>query len=210
MACVLYNTGHMEDIQNEKQEELIVEQKPTVKAEIKEFIRFFIIALAVIIPIRLYIMQPFVVSGLSMYPTFHDKDYLIVDKLSYEIGSPHRGDVVVFQYPGDPSKFFIKRMIGLPGDHVVITNGKVTIYNAEHPDGLKLDETKFVPDPQLTDNIDKIVPADSYYVMGDNRKESYDSRGWGFVPKKLLTGRAFLRLYPFNVISVLPGKVTEE
>ncbi len=210
MACVLYNIAHMEDTQNQKNVDVVVEQKPTLKSEVKEFIRFFIIALAIIIPIRLYIMQPFVVSGLSMYPTFHDKDYLIVDKLSYEIGTPHRGDVVVFQYPGDPSKYFIKRMIGLPGDHVVITNGKVTIYNTQYPDGLKLDETKYIPDPQLTDNIDKIVPEDSYYVMGDNRKESYDSRGWGFVPKKLLTGRAFLRLYPFNVISVLPGKVIEE
>ena len=206
----MYNMAHMEDIQNNKIEQpTSVERKPTTKEEIKEFIRFFIIALAIIIPIRLYIMQPFVVSGLSMYPTFHDKDYLIVDKLSYEIGVPHRGDVVVFQYPNDPSKYFIKRMIGLPGERIVITAGKVTIYNTEHPDGLKLDETSYVPDPQL-DTVDRIVPADSYYVMGDNRKESYDSRGWGFVPKKLLTGRAFLRLYPFNAINVLPGKVTEE
>jgi len=202
--------AHMEDIQNNKIEQLQnTEPKPTFKQEVKEFIRFFIIALAVIIPLRLYVMQPFVVSGASMYPTFKNHDYLIVDKISYIVSTPHRGDVVVFQYPNDPSKYFIKRMIGLPGDHIIIKEGKITIYNTEHPDGLKLDETSYIPDPQL-DNIDKIVPADSYYVMGDNRKESYDSRGWGVLPKKLLTGRAFLRLYPFNAISVLPGKVVEE
>ncbi|MGI9118055.1 MAG: signal peptidase I [Minisyncoccia bacterium] len=205
--------ANMEDKQNKEieqtQAQVQTETKPTFKEEVKEFIRFFIIALAIIIPIRLYIMQPFVVSGLSMFPTFHDKDYLIIDKLSYELGTPHRGDVVVFQYPGDPSKYFIKRMVGLPGDRVVITAGKVTIYNTQHPEGLKLDETTYVPDPQL-DTIEKTVPENSYYVMGDNRKESYDSRSWGFVPKKLLTGRAFLRLYPFNAINILPGKVVQE
>lgn len=172
-----------------------------------DLIKFAIIALAIVIPVRLFIAQPFVVSGDSMFPTFHDGQYLIVDELSYMLGSIHRGDVVIFRYPGDPSRFFIKRIIGLPGEKVDVKNGTVTIYNKAHPEGFTLEEP-YIDEPFATTSSYS-VPDNQYFVMGDNRNRSSDSRSWGFVPKKLLIGRAFLRLLPASTVSYLPGYYKE-
>ncbi len=143
--------------------------------------------------------------GSSMVPTFQNGNYLIVDKISYILGNPKRDDVVVFRYPNDTTKFFIKRVIGLPGETVDVKSAqnKVIITNKEHPDGFELDQT-FIKN---IGGIDAHVTLgeDEYFVMGDNRGGSSDSRYWGAVKKNLLTGRAFLRLLPLNGISVLPG-----
>ena len=120
-----------------------------IKTKIQSFwelVRFAVIALIIVIPIRIFVAEPFIVSGTSMVPTFNNGDYLIVDKLSYELGNPHRDDVVVFRYPGDTTKFFIKRIIGLPGETVDIKGNVVTITNAAHPNGFTLDES-FVKNP---------------------------------------------------------------
>lgn len=168
-----------------------------------ELVRFALIALLIVVPIRVLVAEPFIVSGSSMVPTFHNGDYLIVDKLSYKLGNPKRDDVVVFRYPGDPSKFFIKRIIGLPHETVDIDGAQITITSAEHPDGLVLDQP-FIKSP--SDNeLHFELKADEYFVMGDNRNASSDSRYWGAVNKKLLAGRAFLRLLPINQIETLPG-----
>jgi len=169
-----------------------------------DMVRFAIIALVVVIPIRVLVAEPFIVSGSSMVPTFQNGDYLIVDKLSYELGSPKRNDVVVFRYPNDPSKFFIKRIIGLPNETVDIKGSVVTITNEEHKDGLTLDQP-FVKN-NSKNNTHIQLKADEYFVMGDNRSGSSDSRAWGPVKKSLLTGRAFLRLLPISKVNLLPGK----
>jgi signal peptidase I len=189
-------------------------ETPIVKSKFREqlenvwdLIKFAAIALAIVIPLRLYIAQPFIVSGESMFPTFHDGQYLIVDELSYLTEGAHRGDVVIFHYPLQPSRYFIKRIIGLPNERVSIERGVVTIHNKENPDGFTLHEPYI--DEQFTTTAEYTTGPDEYFVMGDNRNNSSDSRIWGFVPKKLLVGRAYLRLLPFSSASYLPGAYKE-
>lgn len=141
-----------------------------------EIIRFVFLTLIIVIPIRSYVAQPFIVSGLSMAPTFDDGEYLIIDELSYLFRRPERGEVVVFRYPLDQSKFFIKRVSGLPGETVATNNGPYRL------------------------------GPDEYFVLGDNREMSLDSRVWGPVSEKLIRGRAFLRLFPFRRLAYLPTK----
>jgi signal peptidase I len=172
-----------------------------------DLIKFAAIALAIVIPIRLFIAQPFVVSGLSMFPTFNDGQYLIVDEISYLVKGPTRGDVVIFRYPNDPSRFFIKRMIGMPNETIQITNGVVTIFNKQNPTGFTLHEP-YIDQPFSTTQTYTTGP-DQYFVMGDNRNQSSDSRYWGLVPKKLLIGRAYLRLLPLKTAAFLPGAFME-
>src|SRR5665648_1053354 len=105
-----------------------------------DLIKFAVIALLIVIPIRMFVAQPFVVSGESMFSTFNDGEYLIVDEISYITGNPHRGDVIIFHYPLDPKRFFIKRIIGMPNEEISINNGKVTIINKDNPNGFTLDE----------------------------------------------------------------------
>lgn len=168
-----------------------------------ELLRFAIIALAIVIPIRVFIVQPFVVSGSSMVPTFDDGEYLIVDEVSYRFDEPKRGDVVIFRYPHDPTKFFIKRIIGLPNETIDVVGNVVTIKNDAWPEGKEL------PQPYLrsVSNIESHVAlgADEYFVMGDNRPGSSDSRSWGPVERKFIVGRALLRLLPFSEIKLSPG-----
>src|SRR3989344_3147504 len=179
---------------------------PPVKTKAQSFwelIRFALIALAVVIPIRVLVAEPFIVSGSSMVPTFENGDYLVVDKLSYELGEPNRYDVVIFRYPGDTTKFFIKRIIGMPNETVDIKGSAVTITNRESPDGFRLDQP-FVKNVSNNDTHLELKD-DEYFVMGDNRSASSDSRYWGAVNKKLLVGRAFLRLLPISGVVILPG-----
>lgn len=183
----------------------IAEEKVEKKEDWRDVLRFIIISLLIVIPIRMYIAKPFIVDGLSMFPTFHNGDYLIVDQISYLTGSPSRGDVVVLKPPIDESKYFIKRLIGLPGDTVSINGSEVKISNKEHPLGVIIDEP-YVENKGNDNNLLFTVPEDQYFVMGDNRTASYDSRNWGFLPKKDMVGRALVRLYPPKSIDLLPGK----
>ncbi len=168
-----------------------------------ELVRFAVIAMAIVIPIRMFIAQPFIVDGSSMFPTFENGQYLIVDEISYRLENPQRDDVIVFRYPNDPSKFFIKRIIGLPNETVDIKGNTVIVTNKNHPEGLILNQS-FVEN--VSDNNTHFeLKNDEYFVMGDNRSASSDSRYWGAVPKKLLIGKVFLRLFPINKIGILPG-----
>lgn len=171
-----------------------------------EFAGFAIIAVAVVIPVRVFIAQPFIVSGSSMVPTFENSDYLIVDEISYRLGEPERLDVVIFKYPKDPTKFFIKRIIGLPNETVDIKGDTVTITNKDNKEGFAIDQA-FVKNPSNDEAMHFELGADEYFVMGDNRDASSDSRYWGPVKKDLLVGRAFLRLLPVSDIDLLPGSV---
>lgn len=184
---------------------------PTLREHLEnawDLVKFAALALAIVIPVRLFIAQPFVVSGDSMVPTFHDKEYLIIDEISYITGEPHRGDVIVFRYPGDPSRFFIKRIIGMPNEKITFKNGEVTITNAQNKETLKLVEPylneAFGTSGTFTTGINE------YFVLGDNRNRSSDSRSWGILPRKNIIGRAYLRLYPFDEMDYLPGSYREE
>lgn len=139
-----------------------------------------------------------------MVPTFQDKNYLIVDEISYHLGDPSRGDVVVFHPPQNEAVYYIKRIIGLPGETVSINKGVVTITNEANPKGFVLEE------PYIseigTSTLTKELGAKEYFVMGDNRPYSSDSRYWGALPRDHIEGRAFLRLLPIKNIDVFPGE----
>ncbi len=162
-----------------------------------EVVKITVITLAIILPVRYYLMQPFFVKGDSMGPNFDDGQYLIIDELSYNLREPSRGEVVVFRYPIDPSQYYIKRIIALPGETVEVVDGRIKIINSEHPLGFVLDESKYLPAAISTyANAKEVLGQDEYFVLGDNRSASYDSRRWGVLPRKNITGRVWLRAWP--------------
>lgn len=165
--------------------------------------KFIFLIIVILLPIRLFVAEPFLVYGSSMEPNFDTGDYLIVDEISYKMGNPKRGDVVVLRPPTDETKHFIKRIVGLPNETIEVEGDQVKIYNSTKPNGFILKE------PYLKFKSDKeakyTLKDDEYFVMGDNRTVSYDSRSWGPLTRDHITGKAFLRLYPFNSISILPG-----
>ncbi len=187
--------------------ELMNPETPKKKENfIKEIVKFTLIALAIVIPIRAYIAQPFIVSGASMDPTFESGQYLIVDQLSYHFDDPKRDDVVIFKYPKNPEIFFIKRIIGLPGETLSMDGGKVTIINKDNPNGFLLDEAYVSKDHRTSDTFEITLGQEEYFVMGDNRPQSSDSRSWGPLELKYIVGRPFLRLIPFSSVAVFPGR----
>ena len=171
--------------------------------EIWEFAKIILVSLAIVLPIRFFVAQPFIVRGASMEPTFQDGEYLIIDELSYFLRAPEREEVIVFRYPEDPSLFFIKRIIGLPGETVVIQNGKVAIQNEEHPNGVLLEEPYLPPLLETAPNARRSLGAGEYFVLGDNRRESSDSRQWGVLSERFLVGRTLVRLWPFGEAGVV-------
>ena len=164
-----------------------------------EIIKIVIVASVIVLPIRYFLFQPFIVKGESMVPNFQSGDYLIVDEITYRFSEPLRGDVIVFRYPKDTRQKFIKRIIGLPGETVDIKNGQVAIVK----DGQEsiLNEKYLPADLKTYGNINVILAADGYFVLGDNREYSFDSRLWGVVPKKDIIGKAFLRIFPVAALS---------
>lgn len=173
---------------------------------LKDTAIFAIIALAVILPIRFFVAQPFIVDGASMDPTFATGQYLIVDELTYRFEPISRGDVVIFKYPNDTTKFFIKRVIGLPGETVQINGTQVTVKNKENPQGEIITENYVDSKNTLSTRSVTTLSKDQYYVMGDNRSASFDSRSWGPLDKKLIIGRPLIRLLPLNKIALFPGE----
>lgn len=160
-----------------------------------EVLETVVIAVVAVVIVRMFVVQPFVVSGASMEPTFYNGNYLLVDELTYRFRPPERGEVIVFRYPGDEKSFYIKRIIGLPGEHVFIDNGKVTI--------TKIDGTTFVLSEAYLDGritsgtFDHTVGSDEYFVMGDNRNFSFDSRSWDKqLKREEIVGIVKLRLWP--------------
>lgn len=166
--------------------------------------RLAFIAAAIALPIRYFVAQPFIVRGASMEPNFYDREYLVIDELSYLFREPERGEVVVFRYPLQPREYFIKRIIGLPGETVEIRENAISIINAADPDGFKLDEPYLPPDLQMRGNIRLTPEADEYVVLGDNRLFSSDSRNWGALERGLITGRAMFRAWPPQRFGLLP------
>jgi len=186
-----------------QQEDLTPVQK--VLQFIVDLLKVICISLAIIIPVRYFLIQPFYVKGASMEPTFYDHEYLIIDEISYRLDNPSRGDVVVFRYPKEPSQYFIKRIIGLPGETVQIIDNQIYISGDEQKKFI-LDEKKYLSDDVKTFG-DKIwtLKENEYYLLGDNREYSLDSRGFGPVNRELFVGRVWLRGWPIWRAGILPG-----
>ena len=168
-----------------------------------EWTKLFLLALAIVIPIRVLLFQPFVVSGASMDPNFHNADYLIIDELSYRLREPERQEVIVFKYPNNPSLKYIKRVIGLPGEKVEIVNGQVFVTSGNKT--FQLEEPYLSEETKQTwinnNNFSVELGQNEYFVMGDNRNFSSDSRIWGPVPRKNIVGKVFIKLSSFDLLS---------
>lgn len=166
---------------------------------ILEILKIVVIAVLIVLPIRYFLFQPFFVRGSSMEPNFQNFDYLIIDEITYRFREPQRGEVVVFKYPQDLSSRFIKRIIGLPGEKIEIEEGKVFIEREG--------KTELLEEPYLSEgtrtpgNTEFLLREDEYFVLGDNRTFSSDSRRWGPVKRDEIVGRVFLRLFPFSCLA---------
>ncbi|MFA6459274.1 MAG: signal peptidase I [Candidatus Paceibacterota bacterium] len=182
------------------------QKKSPFFTQAREWTKTILIALAIALPIRFFIAEPFIVSGASMDPTFASGQFLIVDRLSYRLEEPKRGDVVIFRYPNDPKIYFIKRIVGLPGESIRINEGKVDIVNSEHPEGITLDESYIAAAHASKDDFVKQLGTTEYFVMGDNRLQSSDSRAWGPLDRHYIIGRPVARLLPVTELSLFPGE----
>ena len=165
-----------------------------------EITKIALIALVIVLPIRYFLFQPFIVKGESMSPNFQEGDYLIVDEISYRFSNPDRGDVIVFKYPKDTAQRFIKRVIGLPGETIVIKNGAVSMTNMMG-ENVILEENYLPENLKTYGDTNLTLQENEYFVLGDNRTYSYDSRSWGVVKSSYIIGKAFLRLYPVTELS---------
>lgn len=170
-----------------------------------EVLEVVIIAVATVFVIRTFLIQPFLVSGASMEPTFVDRNYLIIDRITYRLRDPGRGEVVVFRYPNDPGTFFIKRIIGLPGERVVLRNGTVTVHTGASGTGIALREPYLRDGEETSGNFDVRLGSGEYFVMGDNRNFSFDSRNWGPVGRESIVGVVRLRLFPVTAFGAVPA-----
>lgn len=183
-----------------------------------EIIKVFFLAFIIIVPVRMFIFQPFFVQGSSMEPNFHDGEYLLVNEWGYkhtDIGfssNPFltvdsfrelkRGDVVVFRYPKNPSVFYVKRIIGLPGEKILFKEGRIEIIEKGGVNRFFLDESEYLPETTITKNVESTsLSDDEYFVMGDNRLHSNDSRAWGPVNKSFIIGKVAFRMWPFDKLS---------
>lgn len=196
------------DSNSEELNNLEVDDNPA-----KDFLYFLvdllktgIVVFVIAFSLRYFAIQPFVVDGESMMPNFVNNEYILAEKVSYLTGEPKRGDVVVFRYPGNPNISYIKRIIGLPGETVLVENNQIKIINDQNPKGTVLKED-YIPKSSLTlasenDSLRIGLAGDEYFVMGDNRQHSSDSREWGPLPKNNIIGRAWLTLLPSDKFGI--------
>lgn len=166
-----------------------------------EILQIVIVAAIIIVPIRLYVVKPFIVQGASMEPNLHDDEYLIIDEISYRLRDIDRGEIVVFEPPNNGTEFYIKRIIGLPGETVEIQDGIITVFTDDQPNGVQLEE-EYISE-YTHGQIRLTLGADEYFVLGDNRDASLDSRKFGAVHKDSIVGRAWLRGLPLNKLGIL-------
>ncbi len=166
------------------------------------FIEILALIILVVLPVRFFLFEPFLVKGQSMEPNFYNFDYLIIDKFSYRLHKPQRGDVVVFKPPFDNRVYYIKRIVGLPGEKVVIEESKIKIFNKERPEGFFLNED-YIKGHYTLGRMEISLGPDEYFVLGDNREVSYDSRKWGPVKKDRIVGRVLIHLSFFKLAEAL-------
>ncbi|KKR81445.1 MAG: Signal peptidase I [Candidatus Daviesbacteria bacterium GW2011_GWA1_41_61] len=176
-----------------------------IKNNLVELIEFIAIIGAILVVVRFFVAEPHKVSGSSMVPNFHDGDYIITNKVATQISQPQRGEVIILKNPRNMDQVFIKRVIGLPGDRVMVSGGKVYI-NGQPTAELYLPKgTRTYGGASLSEGEELTVPQGRYFIMGDNRGGSSDSREWGTIGKDLVVGQAWLRYWPpqqFTLIQV--------
>lgn len=165
-----------------------------------EIIETAVIAIVVVILIRTYLVQPFLVYGSSMSPNFESGDYLLVNELTYRFRPPERGEVIVFKSPTNPSTYFIKRIIGLPKEKIVIENGNVYVYQNDFDKGTLLHEP-YLLGQKTNGHYEIVLKPNQYFVLGDNRGASFDSRSWGPLDSSNIVGWAMIRLWPLNKVA---------
>lgn len=165
-----------------------------------EVIETLVFVVLIVLPIRYFVFEPFVIRGESMAPNFHNGDYLIAEKISLYFEKPKRFDVIIFKAPPHQQDYYIKRIIGLPGETVEIKNGKIYIYNQEFPNGFELKENFKTTPLNLNEKLKITLKDNEYFVLGDNRQASFDSRKWGPLSEENLIGKVILRLWPPEII----------
>lgn len=163
-----------------------------------ELFKAALFAFVTIYLVRYFLFKPFYVRGASMEPNFFEKEYLIIDELSYRLREIKRGEVIVFRHPQNRKEFFLKRVIGLPEEDVRIRNGQVIIFNRVHPGGTVLKEDYLPPGFSIKGELDLVLGDDEYFILGDNRGSSWDSRSFGPIERSYIVGRVWLRGWPFN------------
>jgi len=194
-----------QDEQNEQKIAVPFLSAGGLRRDVWEIFKILLISFVIVVPIRYFLVQPFIVRGASMEPNFEDQEYLIIDEISYYFRNPERGETIVFRYPRDPRQYFIKRIMGLPGERVEIADGKITIYNVEKRDGFVIEEPYLVPEGVMTGPaINVQLGKDEFFVLGDNRAASSDSRIWGPLKKEFITGRAIFRAWPLTRFGSVP------
>lgn len=171
---------------------------PTFWSHAIEFIQTLAVFFAIAAAIYFFAARPHKVSGPSMFPTFHNADYIFTDLISYKMGNPTHGDMIVFKSPKDESDDFIKRVIAIPGDKIRISNEKIYLNDKLLKEPYLHDSVTTRPNAFLQDNLDYTVPENSYIVIGDNRDHSSDSREWGPITKEKIVGKVFFRYWPIN------------
>ena len=170
-----------------------------------EATQIFLIALAIVVPIRYFLFQPVFVSGASMEPNFASGDYILVNEISFRLRDPERGEVIIFKNPQDESHYFIKRIIGLPGETIEIKDKKIKIYNIESPGGKIIQEDYIDTDNETDGNLKVLLEEKEYFVLGDNRGHSSDSRKWGSVPRDNIIGKAWISISTSDGFSTIPS-----
>lgn len=167
-----------------------------------DIIETVVVALAIFVIIYLFLVQPHQVNGNSMWPNFLDGEYLLTDKFSYRLGEPQRGDVIIFEAPPGarcPQELhcdFVKRIIGLPGETLTLTQGVISINEKPLPESYLPKDFKTTSISSSGSPLRLTLGGDEYFVLGDNREHSSDSRAWGSVPRENIVGRAWLRYWP--------------
>ena len=170
-----------------------------------DFVETAVVALSIFVVVYLFLVQPHEIKGGSMEPTFNNNEYILTDKISYRFKEPKRGDVVIFKAPKNPDVDYIKRIIGLPGERIKIQNGAIYINGKKLSEPYIRDITSLTSTQYLQEGVETTVPEGYFFVMGDNRTGSMDSREFGPIAENVIIGHAILRYWPLPALGLVPS-----